>query len=899
MKRLSERIQSVDLASKETEETLGTLRDQVAEKIRVKRLLSRLDALLKLPQTLGAQIASGKYRTATRSYISASTILSKHSQGFESLRNIETDCTKILQDMKSLLIRKLMHWNGRLRTDLDYDSMKESIPEPPKNMTEIFECVGTLHILLEDQSILPEISQQEVDNTETLDKNELQSLALGAATRALDRILDAHMIQVQDRRFAILSSDDAAGALDLRLSSAPLETKANSGGAGGAVVDGIPLTASAAQPQGAALVPREFLDAILEVATLYGMSFGGSVQVGLLTDFISEAFSSFSSHVRSVLLEQSGHIKEVEETNLAGSILPSPSGEETASEEEEISNALALLVQAVREMAAGLSLPEVGVNPDFASGLVDEAMQLADSMVNRRVHQKFNDLRARVVKDCLLSFVQKLIEQEPNAKGALDREYIAKARAVASTTLSDCLQLVDDTIRSIVSGAGGGGSDGTPEATTTNTTQSSENLSPVVKEAVQDSTKEFTDWLAGALEVLAGGEASNTNWVVYVPQDGQEGNDDEDVLDTAEVAGARIEPSSPGYGNTDGYGDGKDSENLMELIQSVRLEPRGRQDDSGGVVVGGGEIAFIIAIAEMCRLAQGSLSENLEQSMALHLGTGKRRSRHTFSGGSDQVLQSSKASEEDDEISLRFRLAASRVFALYTTQKGEETAALLVADMENLTSEGTVSCDSPRKKICEALSTIKSMAVECSNIFDGPIRAGPVPMMDIVPVGGLPTPSLGFSMKSSLQIDVERIFKEKLVIHLHPSELLDFSRSALIFCTMKVAYRALLESIRLHLFSTAGFQQLQVDVEFLRLMIPHYIDEEFAVHGNNAFNSLSNLLADVMEAVGDRCVDEGYANDEHVKNESLSILRHFMSQVIADENFGGGVGSLFIIADDS
>lgn len=42
------------------------------------------------------------------------------------------------------------------------------------------------------------------------------------------------------------------------------------------ITDGIP-TATSPEPQGAALVPREFLDAILEVATLYGMTFGGTI----------------------------------------------------------------------------------------------------------------------------------------------------------------------------------------------------------------------------------------------------------------------------------------------------------------------------------------------------------------------------------------------------------------------------------------------------------------------------------------------------------------------------------------------------------------------------------------------------------------------------------------------
>ena len=71
-------------------------------------------------------------------------------------------------------------------------------------------------------------------------------------------------------------------------------------------------------------------------------------------------------------------------------------------------------MQAVREMASGLSLPEVGVNPDFCSGLVNEALRLVDSMVTRRVHQKFYYLRVNIIKNCLLPFCERLVVEQRN-----------------------------------------------------------------------------------------------------------------------------------------------------------------------------------------------------------------------------------------------------------------------------------------------------------------------------------------------------------------------------------------------------------------------------------------------------------------------------------------------------
>ena len=57
LERLMKGMATINEKSKSVEEELGSLRDAVAEKIRVKRLLTRLDALLKLPETLRGQIS--------------------------------------------------------------------------------------------------------------------------------------------------------------------------------------------------------------------------------------------------------------------------------------------------------------------------------------------------------------------------------------------------------------------------------------------------------------------------------------------------------------------------------------------------------------------------------------------------------------------------------------------------------------------------------------------------------------------------------------------------------------------------------------------------------------------------------------------------------------------------
>ena len=53
----------------------------------------------------------------------------------------------------------------------------------------------------------------------------------------------------------------------------------------------------------------------------------------------------------------------------------------------------------MREEASGLALPEVGLDMDVASSLVEEAVGTTESMVTQTIMHKFKLLRVRVVKE--------------------------------------------------------------------------------------------------------------------------------------------------------------------------------------------------------------------------------------------------------------------------------------------------------------------------------------------------------------------------------------------------------------------------------------------------------------------------------------------------------------------
>lgn len=826
--RLTKGMQSIDETSKSIEDELGSLRDQVAEKIRVKRLLTRLDSLLKLPQTLRAQIAAGKYRTATTTYLSASSILSKHSEGFESLKSIEAECQSILEELKEDLRNRLMHWSGRASSAYEEEVADSSkIPDPPKNIAEIFECAGTLVLLINDN----DASEDTVSTAE-----DLQSLSLSASIRLLDRLLDTHLIEVQDRRYAV--ADPSLDATSV--SEAPQ----------------IP-----ADSDGSFLVPSGVLNAILEVSKLFGISFGNDPSAGQsLVEFVSESFSSFLIHVRSILLEESYQTSKEDEAFKEDSAEIAEVQDGLIDAEAEISATLSIIVHSVRELASALASLEVGISEDYASGLVDQVVSLSESMVRRRVDQKFLRLRQNVVKKCISPFVERAVKERATCINA-GKPAVRSLAQIASVMLSDCLQLVDDTIRSIVM------------------SNSSSDL-PTVKDAVQNSVQRFASWLAGVFEVMVGGETSDPSQCVEAPVWSDES--ESDVKEKLEGTKLRLQPL---YVAEDIDDLAREDEEVIDLIHMGYREFLSASGESAGNV----DSDFILALAELCHQAERSVSAQLNQTVATHLGGNKKKAKGIFPSGDTSKV--ANASEEHDEVTKRFRGAASRLIILFATNRGFTVSNILCQDLSNvLCQEKLEEPLAPRDAAWRALELVKSTSLECAVIFGGKAKAGPVADLDM-DFPGLSSSS--FTRKTGLQLDVERMFKTKVAVYPHPSICLETSRNGIMFILLQVALRPLVELVRMSNVSPAGFQQLQIDAMFLHLLIPHYIDKEFTWQGGNACSALSTLLDDVMSDAGTRCVDAEIADCDDIKIESRNALRGFMEDIeVAD------IANKFIINDD-
>lgn len=875
MQRLSRGMKVIDEQTRQVEDELGSLRDAVAEKVRVKRLLTRLDSLLKLPETLKQDIANGNYRKATKSYLSAHSILSKHSVGFESLKTIETECHDILAVMVKTLRRKLIHWSANsllMESDegMENDQDWEQPPEPPKTMSEIFECAGTLFLVL---------PRGEEDNQRTtfdsgFSADECKSMALFAAVRLLERLLDAHLIELQDAMFSSPGLDE--DTYEAKLNRIPHEPEAQ------------------VAPKGSNLIPTAYLDSVLEAATLYGLSFGsgstsvlGETDSQLLIDFVSEAYSGFLSHIRAVLLEHSLQAEPIEDAENEALDDLEEDGEGAYG---EVSGAMVHLLRSVRDLASGLALPEVGVDVEFAAGLVDQAVEVTEAMVRRRVAEKFFILRQHVVQDCLAPFVQEAI--------AYPSDNVARVVDVlqmASVALSDGMQLVDDTVRSILAGD--------------EVVSSAKGVQiEMVKEAVQVCSRRFTVWLASTLERLAGCESSDSRMLIEAEEKAEETEEEIDGLQEDEDT---VPPHL--VTKADDMSDISDLHDaLAEKVESSLDDIFALLDDAPVEVIS----ELTLAIAEMCRLAERSVMENIQNSITSSMEGDKKahKSSHMFALSEEPSARRVYVDKEKD-ISDRFHLAASRVLALYAINHGSGAGFAACKNLYEMAGcDGDELPVGPQSGVCKLLESVKLASINCAYVFGGEKRANPVPEFPEDEDDFYPSPmirsgkSLGVRMPSvkGLQLDVERMFSEKVPTYPHPSSVLDFTREAVVAIVMKVAFKAIEEQARACTFTGRGYRQLQVDVALLRHMIPHYIRDDFDFEGTNACAMVENILNDVMTAAGERCIDEECIGCEEFRDTAdgatrtpLDIVRFFMAPTEGVEAEEESKRLLFIIDDES
>lgn len=194
------------------------------------------------------------------------------------------------------------------------------------------------------------------------------------------------------------------------------------------------------------------------------------------------------------------------------------------------------------------------------------------------------------------------------------------------------------------------------------------------------------------------------------------------------------------------------------------------------------EAVMLLAIAEMCRTAVSSVAENLQQSIAIHLGSSRKKASGLFPSGEETSKR--KGLNSDHDISLRFQLAQCSILVFFACMRGSQAGMLLCSHLVSL-SEGQQPANDPGESALKALEVAKQTSIDYARVFGGSKRAGPVTELDTGRMTGITALA---SRKTGLFLDVERIFKERIPIFPHPFEPLDLSRDGVMFLFSRLRF---------------------------------------------------------------------------------------------------------------
>jgi hypothetical protein len=449
---------------------------------------------------------------------------------------------------------------------------------------------------------------------------------------------------------------------------------------------------------------------------------------------------------------------------------------------------------------------------------------------------------------------------------------------MATAALSDSMQLVDDTVRSILASANNSAGQSSHSSTSDDTV--------MLKAAVEQSTKRFADWMAEAMESMVGCESSDLNHVVNAFPDPSDGRmTAEDIQKVLTMVGtlSSLPEDVTGEGDRDG---------LTKIVEHCMARMLAEISTTGSVST---RSDFMLAVGEMCRQAERTVMEDISASIAAHTGTGNKQK--TTKSGLFATALGNAVGRSQSPTSERFRLSASRVLNMYAMNRGFEAAKRLCSTLPDLAQEDEVTISGPREGVWSALVVVKEVSMECGEIFGSPKRAGPVPetLEDEYP-SLMATRQLQ-GLRSGLISDVERLFTEEVVVYPNPYQILEPQRNAVVFLLLKIAFKALAEDARSIRFSIPGYRQLLVDLEFLKFMLPHYVVDDHLSDGSNTHSVLESLLKDAAKSAKERCDTSAMLQDPTSEtNQARQFVRRFM-----EENSTGhdSIVRQFTIDDDS
>lgn len=92
-----------------------------------------------------------------------------------------------------------------------------------------------------------------------------------------------------------------------------------------------------------------------------------------------------------------------------------------------------------------------------------------------------------------------------------------------------------------------------------------------------------------------------------------------------------------------------------------------------------------------------------------------------------------------------------------------------------------------------------------------------------------------------VQMDIERMFAKRLQIY----ACVEFTLDSMLKGVLRIAFKAFLEHARMSTLTLNGFRQIQLDVQYIKVMLNHFVRDP---------TSLENLLAEIVASSAERCV---------------------------------------------
>merc|ERR1719223_1235995 len=402
--------------------------------------------------------------------------------------------------------------------------------------------------------------------------------------------------------------------------------------------------------------------------------------------------------------------------------------------------------------------------------------------------------------------------------------------------------------------------------------------SSMVRAAVEKNARDFGVWLASSLERVAGCDPSDNNITLEVKQynDVAENQDEGNLISPAAITPEDMNEMF------------HISKNTMEENPTATEENKLRQicdfieDDASDLC----QDVLTLSMIGMCRLGERNVCENVAQSISSSMNKDKRPSSKP----------KSENIASDNYVSARFTLAASRALVLYASMKGTDAASIICNDIvETCSTQSEFLPHGPTDATFKALAIVKEASLSCSSTFGGDAMAGPVPSFTeedkddfMQGMGGG-----GLGAIKGLQLDVARMFTERVKVYPHSSHQMNYNKNTVISLLFKVALKAWIEQARLCTFTSFSYKQIQVDIQFIKFLLPHYADED-------SIEGLSNILNDLLLNVGERCKDPSCVGVSEFYDEvrckvltPSSIVLTFLQE--EDEAKGRGLLGQFLI----